>query len=50
MFDTLGKRIKMLREAQGITKAQLMKELNINNLGRFEWIEEAKNKSKKAKS
>ncbi|RII34341.1 XRE family transcriptional regulator [Clostridium chromiireducens] len=36
MIDTLGKRIKMLRENLGITKAQLMKELNINNLGRFE--------------
>lgn len=34
--NTLGDRIRVLREERGYTKAELMKELSIHNLGRFE--------------
>jgi transcriptional regulator with XRE-family HTH domain len=33
---TLGERIKMLRESQGLSRAELMNTLSIHNLGRFE--------------
>lgn len=35
-LDTLGERLTYLRESNSLSRAQVMKELNIHNLGRFE--------------